>query len=118
MATDAKAAPYAPVSNVLSLVRRFRERGLPDALNSQELLRLGIPVGSTGRTLQALRFLGLVDDEGHRTPQFDSLRLASDPEYPAALADVVRTAYAEVLTYIGDPATAKDGQLRDAFRPY
>ena len=33
-------APYAPVENVLLIIRRFRERSLPNTLDTEELTRL------------------------------------------------------------------------------
>ena len=56
MATEAKqVAPYAPVHNVLTVIRRLRERGLPDPLTIQELERIGIPAGNAPRTLETTR---------------------------------------------------------------
>ena len=63
MANSIQNAPYAPVANVLTVIRRLRETGLPDPLKLQQLERIGIPQGNAPRTLATLRFLGLVGDE-------------------------------------------------------
>lgn len=118
MVIEAKqVAPYAPVHNVLSVIRRLRERGLPDPLTLQELERVGIPAGNAPRTLAALRFLGLVDDEGGRTQVFDRLGRASTQEYPEILAEIVRAAYHPVFEIV-DPAQGNEIALHDAFRHY
>jgi hypothetical protein len=118
MAVDtAKSAPYAPVNNVLGVVARFRERGLPETLTPHELTRIGIPEGNTSRTLQALRFLGLIDEEGHHTPAFSRLRIASTAEYPSTLAELLREAYSDIFRIL-DPAEANEIDLNDAFRGY
>jgi len=118
MVTEAKqAAPYAPVHNVLTVIRRLRERGLPDPLTVQELERIGIPAGNAPRTLVALRFLGLLDDDGGRSQAFDRLGRASTQEYPEILAEIVREAYAAVFTVV-DPAQDSEIPLHDAFRHY
>lgn len=117
MADSNLSAPYAPVSNVLAVIRRLRERGLPDPLTLQELERIGIPSGNAPRTLAALRFLGLVDEEGHRTAAFERIGRASTDEYESVLAEVIRAAYADVFTVI-DPAKDTDIAINDAFRHY
>ena len=118
MITEAKQnVPYAPVTNVLTVIRRLRDRGLPDPLTLQELERIGIPAGNAPRTLATLRFLGLVDDECAQTSVFERLGRASTDEYPEILAEVVRAAYASVFTVV-DPAQDNDIALNDAFRHY
>ena len=118
MVTETKqTAPYAPVHNVLSVIRRLRDRGLPDPLTLEELTRIGIPEGNAPRTLAALRFLNLVNDEGWRTQSLDRLGQASTDEYPEALAEIVREAYAPVFTVV-DPAEDSEIALNDAFRHY
>lgn len=112
-----RQAPYAPVSNVLSVIRRLRQRGLPDVLTTQELPRLGVPEGNVTRTLAALRFLGLIDDENRRTEIFNRLGRASTGEYPEILAEILKAAYSPVFGIV-DPAEATDIQLNDAFRSF
>jgi len=117
VAESKQVAPYAPVHNVLTVIRRLRERGLPDPLSLQELERIGIPEGNAPRTLAALRFLGLVDDDGARSQVFDRLGRASTQEYPETLAEIVRAAYQSVFTVV-DPAQDNEIALHDAFRHY
>jgi hypothetical protein len=110
-------APYAPVDNVLAVIRRLRDRGLPEALSVPELVRLGIPEGNAGRTLRTLRFLGLVDDEGHCTALFEGLGRASTSEYPEVFGNILREAYEDIFVIV-DPADTNPTQLEDAFRHY
>jgi len=115
METDRQPTPYAPVNNVLSVIRRLRERGLPEVLSFGELQRIGIPSGNASRTLVALRYLGLIDDEGRRTSAFDRLGRAKSDEYNEVLAEVVRNAYAQIFAIV-DPAENSDIEIADAFR--
>lgn len=110
-------APYAPADNVLVVIRRLRERGLPEILSTQELGRLGIPDGNTTRTLRTLRFLGLIDNEGQRTSTFNRLGRASTSEYPELLGEVLREAYQDVFKIV-DPANSASTDIVDAFRHY
>jgi Family of unknown function (DUF5343) len=110
-------APYAPAKAVIGVIDRFRDRGLPDPLTSGTLEQVGIPASMAPRTLQALRFLGLVDEGGNRLGSFEQLRRAKTEEYPGVLAEVVRAAYLPVFTIV-DPATDSDTDVADAFRGY
>jgi hypothetical protein len=110
-------APYAPAENVLAVIRRFREKGLPEVLNAQELVRLSLPEGNATRTLRALRFLGLLDTDGRRTPIFDRLGRATTAEYPQLLGEILREAYKDVFIIV-DPADTTATELDDAFRNY
>jgi hypothetical protein len=110
-------APYAPAENVLAVIRRFREKGLPEVLNAQELVRLSVAEGNATRVLRALRFLGLLDIDGRRTSIFDRLARASTMEYPQLLGEILREAYKEVFIIV-DPAATTTTELDDAFRNY
>lgn len=110
-------APYAPAKAVLGVIERYRNRGLADPLTTGNLEQVGVPASMGPRTLQALRFLGLVDEGGNRLESFEQLKRAKTDEYPAQLAEIVRAAYLPVFTVV-DPATDTDVALADAFRGY
>src|SRR5579871_3246489 len=88
-----KIAPYAPFGCVIAVIRRFRERGLPETLTMQEITRVGVSEGNAPRTLQALRFLKLVDEDGHRTQTFDRLGRVPTSEYAEVLGEIIKEAY-------------------------
>ncbi len=52
--------------------------------------------GHEGKVLVALRFLGLIDDDGNVTPRLRALRVVG-PEFTTNLAIVVQQAYSEML---------------------
>lgn len=112
-----KIAPYAPFGCVIAVIRRLRERGLPETLTMQEITRVGVSEGNAPRTLQALKFLRLVDEGGHRTQTFDRLGRVSTSEYVDVLGEIIKEAYSDVFTIV-DPAEATDVEINDAFRYY
>lgn len=71
----------------------------------------------SARTVQALRFLGLVDDDGHTTDDLEWIRRAHEQELPAVLAKILRRAYAAVFARV-DPATSTDRDMNEAFRAH
>lgn len=109
-------APYAPVANILTLLHRQRERGLPDVLGHQELVKLGLPEESTPRIRKALQFLNLTDTENRQLPNFERLGRAVDTEYPEILKDILEDAYSEVFQMIGDISSAQSRDYYNAFK--
>ncbi len=112
-----KLAPYAPFGCVIAVIKRLRERGLPETLTLQEITRVGVSEGNASRTLQALKFLKLVDEEGHRTQTFDRLGRVPTSEYTEVFGEIIKEAYKDVFTIV-DPAEATDIEINDAFRYY
>jgi hypothetical protein len=117
MSDQSNFAPYAPAKAVLGVIERYRDRGLPDPLTPGSLEQVGVPASMAPRTLQAMRFLGLVDEGGNRLESFEQLKRAKTDEYPPLLAEIVRAAYLPVFTVV-DPATDTDTAVSDAFRGY
>jgi len=112
-----KNAPYAPFGCVINVIRRFRERGLAEIITIQEIVRVGVSEGNASRTLQSLKFLRLVDEEGHRTQMFDRLARVPTNEYAEVLGEIIKAAYKDVFVIV-DPADATDIEINDAFRYY
>jgi hypothetical protein len=110
-------APYAPPTAVMSIVETYRDRGLPCPITTDILIRAGVSDGLANRTMQALKMLDLVDDEGNPTEQFKGLKTARSDEYKERLAEVVRAAYAPVFTF-WDPDKDSLDRVPDQFRPY
>ena len=110
-------APYSSAASVLSIMARFRDRGLPDPLTMTTLEQVGIKPSMASFTLRALVFLGLIDESGSISPAFHQLRQASENDYPSSLAEIIRKAYLRVFT-VADPATDDEGKIVDAFRVY
>lgn len=116
-ATDRPTGPYAPIKNVLDVVHRLRDRGVPVPLTADSLTTIGVPDGNAPRTFQALRFLDLVDGKGQLSEPAERLRRASTDEYPALFAEIIRAAYVPVFQLV-DPAQDDEIKVADAFRQY
>ena len=110
-------APYAPSKSVSEVIKRRRDRGLLNPVTTDTLLAIGIPQGNAHRTIQALRFLSLIDDEGQQTNLLEQLARANSTEYQGMLADAVRESYSPVFMIV-DPAQDSDTAITDAFRQF
>ena len=114
---EQQRGPYAPVQNVLDIIRRNRDRGLPETVTTKTLEAIGIPESSRPRTLAALRFLGLLGDDGARTDLFKRLERADGGDYPDVLAEILREAYSPVFLIV-TPGEDDPTRVTDAFRQY
>lgn len=112
-------APYAAPGTVMAVVQRYRDRDLPtEPFTPQMLVEIGVPTGSSHRTLRTLEYLGLVDPGTNEvTPTWKNLRIATDEEFTSAFEAVVRKAYADVFTVV-DPARDSQTQISNMFRRY
>jgi hypothetical protein len=110
-------APYTSPSAILKIIEGYRERGLTTPFSISVLERAGVSGGLAPRTLQALKLLGLIDDDGNPTAEFEELRKASSDDYKARLQAVLRAAYEEVFQFT-DPQEDSPDKVRDAFRVY
>lgn len=110
--------PYAPASGVLAVIKRYRDRGnLPQPLTTKALHQVGVSEGNAPRTLQALKIIGLVDDEGYLTDAFKRVHQATTSEYPSTLAEIVQNAYHSIFAIV-DLAQDDYTVVSDAFRYY
>jgi len=112
-----KLCPYAPYTNVLMVIRHIRERNLKEPVTSQSIAIIGVAEGNASRTIQALRFLNLLDEGGYITPTFKMIENAPDGEYPEVFGQVLQDAYKQVFMAL-NPTTATDQQFENAFRLY
>ena len=114
---DDNFAPYAPKSNVLSILRQYRDTGLPWPLTPDSITHVGVSEGNAYRTVAAFQFLGLLDENGNKTSTMEALGKATSEEYPEELEKIIRDAYDYVFNII-DPSNATNQQLENAFRKY
>lgn len=107
--------PYGPVANLKTVFETWRDRSMPEQVEKDWLERIGISPHLTAKNLHALRFLGLIDQDGYTTSVAGRLRVASSEEYPAVLEEIIRKAYRFVFE-IRDPAVDARNRIEDTFR--
>src|SRR4051794_31321083 len=97
---DAEQMGYASPATVRAVISRFRDQGLPQPLTRESIQRIGVTESLAPRTLQTLKLLGLIDDEGKVTEQFERLRRAPTSEFKPDLVTILRSAYAPVFEVV------------------
>ena len=110
-------APYAPPKTVLDLIANYRDRGLRTPFNAEVLQLAGVSEGLINRTLQTLRLLDLIDEQGNPTPPLEGLKRVPSSEFKVRLEAIVRDVYGEVFQF-ADPTKDDTNRITDAFRLY
>ena len=80
-------------------------------------MRAGVSQSLVPRTVQALQMLDLIDADGRPTQTFESIRVASEPDYKQRLVEWLDGVYADVIEFV-DPSRDDETKIRDAFRLY
>ncbi len=99
--------PYGPTRGTLQSLQLLR-RTTPSRIDSDFLRVNKIAPGNEYKVVGALRFLGLIDDDGRPT---DSSRLlkTKGATYTLALQDIVRNAYSGVFHGLRPKEITRDG---------
>lgn len=100
--------------NVLATKRRNPEL---TRFGPQELSDLGIRESIVPRTVQALRLLELIDEDGAATEAFDGLTTRSRADFSSKLGALLRRVYAPVFAYV-DPKRATQEEVAEAFKQF
>jgi Family of unknown function (DUF5343) len=110
-------APYGPPGPLLTVLERYRDRGLQTPFTNDVLVRAGVNESLSRRVLQALKLLDLVDEDGDPATVLQEYARAPEEEARTLLRQVVESAYAPVFAFV-DPRTDPPDRIRDAFRSY
>jgi hypothetical protein len=110
-------AGYAPTKTVVQILDRMRATGLPTPLTLDSLVRIGVSKSLAPRTLQTLRLLDLVDEQGSATEALEDLRRAPNAEFKSKLVALLKSVYSDVFAIL-EPSGASYEQVQDAFRGF
>jgi hypothetical protein len=91
-----RLAPYVPVATLHSFLERIRWVTTPKKVDKKLLDEYGIPEPNKSALLSALKFLGLIEDNGTPTSLFRKLQSSGD-EFRSNLEEVVRKSYADLF---------------------
>jgi hypothetical protein len=91
-----RLAPYVPVATLHSFLERIRWVTTPKKVDKKLLDDYGIPEPNKSALLSALKFLGLIEDDGTPTSLLRKLQSSGD-EFRSNLEEVVRKSYADLF---------------------
>jgi Family of unknown function (DUF5343) len=112
-ARSPRTAPYTSYRTFKTFIEDLREHGVPSRIDRSVLTRFSGVVG--GQLMHALRFLGLIDDEGRTTQRLRELVIAHDgAQWAETLARALEQAYAPLFAI--DLETATPSHFSATFR--
>ncbi len=90
--------PYGPASGMLQAIQLFRKE-VPQRVDGDYLRKHGIAPGNEYKVVGALRYLGLIDEDGRPTEKTKLLR-ARGSTFMMALQEIVRDAYRDLFSHL------------------
>jgi uncharacterized protein DUF5343 len=112
-ARSTRTPPYTSYRTFKTFIEDLREHGVPSRIDRSVLTRFSGVVGA--QLMHALRFLGLIDDQGRPTQRLKELVNAQGAgQWPAALLELLRLEYAPMFAI--DLETATPSHFNEAFR--
>jgi Family of unknown function (DUF5343) len=107
------APPYTSYRTFKTFIEDLHEHGVPSRVDRSVLTRFSGVVGT--QLMHALRFLGLIEDDGRPTPRLKALVNAHGSEHwPETLLERLRQEYAPIFAI--DLETATPSHFSGAFR--
>ena len=96
---------YVPSSGpLLQIVNQFRKT-FPSTVTSDTLKRLGFATANEAAAINVLRFVGVLDEKGAKTPEAARVFNAhDDAEFQNGFADLVKPSYQDLFELHGDTA--------------
>ncbi len=83
----------------------FLKKNFPATVTSETVRKLQLAPKNESYVINALHFIGLIDEQGKRTDKgHEVLTIHDDAKFKTAFADLVRTAYKDLFDLRGDDA--------------
>ena len=99
--------PYiSGAGNLVTMVEQLR-RAFPSSVNSETVKRLGIAPNNESYVINALQFLGVIDEEGKKTDRGGQIFVEGDGAFQKEFGGLVKDAYADLFELFGDDAWQK-----------
>jgi len=91
-----RKAPYISAAALSQFFDHIRYVSTPKKVDAGLLRDYGVSEGNVFALMSALKFLGLIDNQGSPTPAYNSLQVMGE-EFVSNLREVVNTAYADLF---------------------
>lgn len=109
--------PYISGAGNISQMVAYLRKNFPATVTSETVKKYSLAPNNESYLINALQFIGVIDQEGKRTVQGHDVFVLSDDKFPGAFEKLVRDAYKELFELFGDDAwTMTRQQLTSYFR--
>jgi len=109
--------PYISGPGNVSQMIAYLRKNFPATVTSETVKKFGLASNNESYVINALQFLGLIDEEGKRTTEGHDILVLSDDKFPAAFEGLVKKAYSDLFEIRGEDAwTMTKSELTGYFR--
>lgn len=110
--------PYISGPGNITQMIGFLRKNFPATVTSETVKKLGVAPNAESYVINALRFLGIIDEEGKRTEKgHETMAIHEDAAFAKAFGSLVRTAYKDLFDLRADAAwTMSKSELIGYFR--
>ncbi|MFS8111260.1 DUF5343 domain-containing protein [Rhizobium jaguaris] len=109
--------PYISGPGNITQMIGYLRKNFPASVTSDTVKKFQLASNNESYVINALQFVGLIDEEGKRTESGHQVLLLNDVEFPKAFADLVRQAYKDLFDLRSEDAwSLSKAELTGYFR--
>lgn len=109
--------PYISGPGNIAQMIAYLRKNFPATVTSETVKKFGLASNNESYVINALQFLGLIDEEGKRTTEGHDVLVLSEDKFPEAFEGLVKKAYSDLFDLRADDAwTMPKGELTGYFR--
>ncbi|MDF1620975.1 DUF5343 domain-containing protein [Pseudothioclava nitratireducens] len=109
--------PYISGAGNISQMIGFLRKNFPATVTSETVKKFGLASNNESYVINALQFIGVIDEEGKRTKKGQDAFVLGDDAFPSAFEGLVKEAYHDLFDLRGDDAwSLSKSELTSYFR--
>lgn len=109
--------PYISGPGNITQMIGYLRKNFPPTVTSETVKKFSLAPNNESYVINALQFIGVIDEEGKRTPQGHEIFVLSDDTFPKAFEGLIREAYKDLFDLRADDAwTLNKSELTSYFR--
>ena len=87
--------PYISGPGNIAQMIAYLRKNFPATVTSETVKKFGLASNNESYVINALQFLGLIDEEGKRTTEGHDILVLPDDKFPEAFQELVKKAYSD-----------------------
>lgn len=107
--------PYISGTGNITQMIGFLRKNFPSTVTSETVKKFSLAPNNESYVINALQFIGLIDEEGKRTSKGHDTLVLPDDAFPAAFEKLVREAYKDLFDVRGEDAWKLNKQELTAY---
>lgn len=96
--------PYISGPGNVEQMVGFLRKNFPSTVTSETVKKFSLASNNESYVINALQFVGVIDEEGKRTPKAHDIFVLGNDKFPAAFSDLVRNSYKDLFDIRGEDA--------------